>query len=122
MALDASQLHSSLKGTLKSELDSALGVAPDEGDEHRIKFCNAFAKAISEEIVNHIVEDLEIVGVQVEFPGGTYLKTSFGGFGVTPFPGGVIIPGTPIIPFMQTAPLFFGQSPPQKISGKGLVK
>ena len=122
MALNSSQLHTSLKGTLKSELDSALGAAPAEGDEHRTKFCNAFSKAIAEEIVKHIVDDLEIVGVQVEFPGGTYLMTSFGGFGVTPFPGGVIIPGTPIIPFMQPAPLFFGQAPPQKISGKGLVK
>ena len=122
MALNAGQLHSSLKGTLKSELDSALGPAPDEGDEHRTKFCNAFAKAISEEIVKHIVDELEIVGVQVEFPGGTYLMTSFGGFGVTPMGGGVIIPGTPIIPFMQTAPLFFGQAPFQKMSGKGLVK
>ena len=122
MALNSGQLHSALKGTLKSELDSALGPAPDEGDEHRNKFCNAFAKAIAEEIVKHIVDELEIVGVEVEFPGGTYLKDSFGGFGVTPFPGGVIIPGTPIIPFMQPAPLFFGQAPFQKLSGKGLIK
>ena len=32
------------------------------------------------------------------------------------------IPGTPIIAFMQPAPLFFGQDPMQKMSGKGLVK
>lgn len=121
MALDSGQLHSALKATLKSELDSELGVAPAEGDEHRTKFCNAFAKAISEEIVKHIVDELEIVGVEVEFPGGTYLQTSFGGFGVTPM-GSTVIPGTPIIPFMQAAPLFFGQAPFQKLSGKGLVK
>ena len=121
MALDSGQLHSSLKSTLKSELDSELGPAPAEGDEHRTKFCNAFAKAISEEIVNHIVSELEIVGVQVEFPGGTYLMTSFGGFLFTPI-AGTIIPGTPIIPFMQPAPMFFGQAPFQKMSGKGLVK
>lgn len=122
MALNSGQLHSALKSTLKSELDSALGAAPDEGDDHRTKFCNGFAKAISEEIVKHILDDLEIVGVQVEFPGGTYLMSSFGGFGVTPGPGGAVIPGTPIIAFMQPAPLFFGQDPMQKMSGKGLVK
>ena len=122
MALDSGQLHSSLKATLKTELDSALGQAPAEGDDHRTKFCNAFAKAISEEIVKHILDELEIVGVQVEFPGGTYLKDSFGGFGVTPGPGGAVIPGTPIIPFMQPAPLFFGQDPMQKVNGKGLIK
>jgi|TARA_B110000467_G_C17886475_1_gene247572 hypothetical protein len=121
MALNASQLHTSMKGTLKSELDSALGQAPAEGDGHRVKFCNAIAKALSEEIVKHIEEDLEIVGVKVEFPGGTYLMTSFGGFGVTPI-AGVIIPGTPIIPFMQTAPLFFSQDPLQKVNGRGLIK
>ena len=124
MALDSGQLHSALKSTLKSELDSALGPAPDEGDEHRTKFCNGFAKAISEEIVKHILDELEIVGVEVEFPGGTYLKDSFGGFGFTPMPGVPPpgIPGTPVIPFMQPAPLFFGQAPMQKMSGKGLVK
>ena len=122
MALNSGRLHSSLKSTLKSELDSALGPAPDEGDDHRTKFCNGFAKAIAEEIVKHVLDDLEIVGVKVEFPGGTYLKDSFGGFGVTPFPGGVIIPGTPIIAFIQPAPLFFGQAPMQQMSGKGLVK
>ena len=120
MALNAGSLHSALNGTLKSELDSALGVAPEEGDGHRTKFCDAFSKAIAEEIVKHIEADLEIVGVKVEFPGGTYLKTSFGGFGVTPMPG-FVIPGTPIIPFMQPAPMFFGQSPFQIASGKGLV-
>ena len=46
----------------------------------------------------------------------------FGGFLFTPVGGGVIIPGTPIIPFMQPAPLIFGQSPPQKLDGRGLVK
>ena len=121
MALDAGQLHGSLYATLKSELDSELGTAPDEGDGHRNKFCNAFAKAIAEEVVKHVVDELEIVGVKVEFPGGTYLKTSFGGFGVTPIPGG-FIPGTIIIPFMQPAPMFFGQAPFQQMSGKGLVK
>ena len=121
MALDAGSLHSALNGTLKSELDAALGAAPDEGDGHRAKFCNAFSKAIAEQIVKHIVDDLEIVGVKVEFPGGTYLKTSFGGFGFTPI-GSIIIPGTPIIPFMQPAPMFFGQAPFQTANGKGLVK
>ena len=121
MALDAGKLEGALKSALKSALDAEQGPAPDEGDEHRTKFCNAFAKAIAEEIVKHIVDDLEIVGVEVEFPGGTYLKDSFGGFGVTPM-GSTVIPGTPIIPFMQPAPLFFGQAPFQKMSGKGLVK
>lgn len=122
MALSASQLEGALKGSLKSELDSALGPAPDDGDSHRTKFCNGMAKALAEEIVKHIIDDLEIIGVEVEFPGGTYLKDSFGGFGVTPMPGGVIIPGTPIIPFIQPAPLIFGQSPMQKLNGRGLVK
>ena len=79
------------------------------------------AKALAEEIVKHILDDLEIVGVEVEFPGGTYLKDSFGGFGVTPM-GSTVIPGTPIIPFIQPAPLIFGQSPMQKLNGRGLVK
>ena len=43
MALDASKLESALKSSLKSALDAEQGVAPDEGDEHRTKFCNAFA-------------------------------------------------------------------------------
>ena len=122
MALDAGKLEGALKGSLKSELDSALGPAPDDGDAHRTKFCNGMAKALAEEIVKHILDDLEIVGVEVEFPGGTYLMTSFGGFAFTPMPGGIIIPGTPIIPFMQPAPLIFGQSIPQKLDGRGLVK
>ena len=121
MALDAGKLEGALKGSLKSELDSALGPAPDDGDAHRTKFCNGMAKALAEEIVKHILDDLEIVGVEVEFPGGTYLKDSFGGFGVTPV-GSTVIPGTPIIPFMQPAPLIFGQSPIQKLNGRGLVK
>ncbi len=121
MALDAGKLEGALKGSLKSELDSALGPAPDDGDAHRTKFCNGMAKALAEEIVKHILDDLEIVGVEVEFPGGTYLKDSFGGFGVTPM-GSTVIPGTPIIPFMQPAPLIFGQSPMQKLNGRGLVK
>ena len=90
MALDAGKLEGALKGSLKSELDSALGPAPDDGDAHRTKFCNGMAKALAEEIVKHILDDLEIVGVEVEFPGGTYLKDSFGGFGVTPMPGGEV--------------------------------
>ena len=122
MSLDPSALHKNMNSTLKTELDAALGSAPEQGDTWRAKFCDAIAKAISEQLVKHIIDEIEIVGVKVEFPGGTYLMTSFGGFGVTPMPGGVMIPGTPIIPMIQPAPLFFGQAIPQLTNGKGLVK
>jgi len=117
MALNKGELHSSLKSSLKSELDSALGAAPDEGDGHRQKFCNAFAKALSEEIIKHILEDLEIVGVEVQVPPATYLNSAVGGAGATG-----TVPGTPIIGIPQSAPLNFGQEPSQKIDGRGLIK
>ena len=117
MALDAGKLQGSLKSTLKSELDSALGAAPDEGDGHRQKFCSAFAKAISEEIVKHILDELEVVGVEVQIPAGTYLKDATGGAGMTG-----TVPGTPVFPIMATAPIDFGQGPMQKADGRGLVK
>ncbi len=117
MALDSGKLQGSLKSTLKSELDAALGPAPDEGDGHRQKFCSAFAKAISEEIVKHIKENLEIVGVQVQVEAGSYLVSAAGGAGATG-----TVPGTPIIGTPSPAPLSFSQSPPQQQSGLGLVK
>ena len=117
MALDAGKLQGSLKSTLKSELDSALGAAPDEGDGHRQKFCSAFAKAISEEIVKHIQENLEIVGVQVQVEAGSYIIGAIGGAGATGQVPGTLISGTP-----APAPLNFSQSPPQQQSGVGLVK
>ena len=46
MALDAGKLESALKSALKSALDAEQGVAPDEGDEHRTKFCNAVANVL----------------------------------------------------------------------------
>jgi len=115
MALDSGKLQGSLKSTLKSELDAALGPAPDEGDGHRQKFCSAFAKAISEEIVKHLIENLEIVGVQVQIPAATYLNHATGGAGQ---PG----VGSPIIPAPAPAPLDFSQVAPQQQSGLGLIK
>ena len=117
MALDAGSLHNSLKSTLKSSLDSHLGAAPDEGDGHRTTFCDAFAKALAEEIVKHILDDLEVIGIEVQIPGGTYLKDATGGAGMTG-----TVPGTPIIPMMAVAPADFSQGPMQKADGRGLVK
>ncbi len=122
MELNDQALYKAMNNTMKTTLDAELGKAPDAGDKWRAKFCNAISKALSEQIVKHIIDEIEIVGVKIEFPGGTYLMTAVGGFGVTPVPGGTPIPGTPIFPIMQPAPLIFGQDPLQIQNGKGLVK
>ena len=93
MALDAGKLESALKSALKSALDSAQGPAPDEGDGHRQNFCNAVAEAVAKEVVDHIVSNLEITGVQIQVDPGSYAINVVGGMG-TP---AVAIPNTPLL-------------------------
>ncbi len=82
MALDAGKLESALKSALKSALDAEQGAAPDEGDGHRQKFCNAVAKAVSKEIVDHIVDNLEVTGIMIQVDPGSYVINVFGGMGI----------------------------------------
>ena len=82
MALDAGKLESALKSALKSALDSEQGAAPDEGDGHRQKFCNAIAKAVAKEVVDHIVSSMEVAGVQIQVDAGSYVISVTGGMGV----------------------------------------
>ena len=82
MALDAGKLESALKSALKSALDAEQGAAPDEGDGHRQKFCNAVAKAVSKEIVDHIVNNLEVTGIMIQVDPGSYVINVFGGMGI----------------------------------------
>ena len=63
MALNAGALESALKSALKSALDAEQGPAPDEGDAHRQKFCNAVAKAVSKEVVDHILSSYELSAI-----------------------------------------------------------
>ena len=82
MALDAGKLEGALKSALKSALDAEQGPAPDEGDEHRTKFCNAVAKAVSKEVVDHIVSNLEVTGIMIQVDPASYVINVFGGMGV----------------------------------------
>ena len=82
MALDAGKLESALKSALKSALDAEQGAAPDEGDGHRQKFCNAVAKAVSKEVVDHIVSNLEVTGIMIQVDPGSYVINVFGGMGI----------------------------------------
>ena len=81
MALDIPKLEFDLGNSLKKELDDALGAAPEEGDDHRLKYCHALAKAISKEFIEHILENLEIVGVETMVDPGTYAISVEGGAG-----------------------------------------
>ncbi len=72
MALDAAALETALKARIKSELDTALDPAPDAGDTHRQLFSDALAKAISDEVVTHIIDNLEVKGVTVLVPPSTF--------------------------------------------------
>ncbi len=81
MALDIPKLEFDLGNSLKKELDDALGPAPAEGDDHRLKYCQALAKAISKEFIGHILENLEIVGVEILVDPGTYAMSIEGGVG-----------------------------------------
>ena len=85
MALDASVLETALKDRIKTELDTALDPAPDAGDGHRQLFSDALAKAISDEVVTHIIDNLEIKGVTVVIPNTTVVTT----------PGGPTVVGVP---------------------------
>ena len=78
MALDATALEETLKETLKTELDTILGAAPNDGDTHRQEFCDAIAKAVSTDVVAHIIDNLEVKGVTVEIPGTTVVTTPGG--------------------------------------------
>lgn len=105
MALDIPKLELDLGNSLKKELDSALGTAPGQGDDHRLKYCNALAKAISKEFIGHILENLEIVGVEILVDPDTYAISIEGGV------------GTPAVTTMNT-PTTHAQSN----DGTGLVK
>lgn len=95
MALDATALETSLKSRIKTELDSKMGAAPEEGDGHRQDFSDALAKAIADEVVTHIIDNLEIKGVTVVIPETTVVTT----------PGGPTVVGTP-----NPAPITLTQS------------
>ncbi len=82
MALNAGALESALKSALKSALDAEQGPAPDEGDDHRQKFCNAVAKAVSKEVVDHILSNLEVTGIMIQVDPGSYVINVFGGMGI----------------------------------------
>ena len=82
MALNAGQLESALKSALKSALDAEQGPAPDEGDGHRQKFCNAVAKAVSKEVVDHILSNLEVTGIMIQVDPASYVINVFGGMGI----------------------------------------
>ncbi len=85
MALDPALLEETLKATLKTELDAVLGAAPDQGDTHRQDFCDAIAKAISTDVIAHIIDNLEVKGITVVIPNGEVVTT----------PGGPTVVGTP---------------------------
>ena len=82
MALDAGKLESALKSALKSALDAEQGVAPDEGDEHRTKFCNAVAAAVANEVVDHILSNLEVTGIMIQVDPASYVINVIGGVGI----------------------------------------
>ena len=82
MALDAGKLESALKSALKSALDAEQGAAPEEGDGHRTKFCNAVAKAVAKEVVSHIVDNLEVKGIMIQVDPASYVVNVFGGMGI----------------------------------------
>jgi len=91
MALDASKLENALKSALKSALDAEQGAAPDEGDGHRQKFCNAVAKAVAKEVVDHIIKNMEVTGIKIMVDPGSYAKSVTGGVGVP----AIVIPNPP---------------------------
>ena len=118
MALNKQKLDDLLKVTLKKELDAIFGPAPSEGDSHRKKVCAAMSKAMSEVMLQHLLDNLEIVGVKVEIPGSTYLKSASGGGGTT---GNT--PGTPVIGEPELSAIDFSQflEPEETLNPQGLV-
>jgi hypothetical protein len=82
MALNAGKLEAALKSALKSALDAEQGPAPAEGDGHRTKFCNAVAKAVSKEVVDHIVSNMEVKGIMIQVDPASYVISVFGGMGI----------------------------------------
>ena len=82
MALNAGKLEAALKTALKSALDAEQGPAPDEGDGHRTKFCNAVAKAVSKEVVDHIISNMEVTGIMIQVDPASYVISVFGGMGI----------------------------------------
>ena len=95
MALDKEKLDTTFKVALKDELDTIFGKAPSEGDGHRKEVCDAMSKAMSEVILQHLLDNLEVVGIKTEVPGGTYLKGASGGGGATGNITGTVVIGEP---------------------------
>ena len=118
MALSKQKLDDILKVTLKKELDVIFGPAPGEGDSHRKKVCAAMSKAMSEVMLQHLLDNLEVVGVKVEVPASTYLKSASGGGGAT---GNT--PGTPVVGEPELSPIDFSQflEPEESLNPQGLV-
>lgn len=118
MALDKKKLDDILEVTLKKELDAIFGSAPNKGDEHREKVCQAMSKAMSDVMLQHLLDNLEVVGVEVEVPGSTYLKSATGGGGATGNTPGTVVTGEP-----ELSSLDFSQflEPEETLDPQGLV-
>lgn len=74
--------ENTLATEIKTELDKPSVLGPphevgDDGDKYRKAFCEAIAKAV----VAHIKANLEISGIQVDIPSGTYVEAVTGGSG-----------------------------------------
>ena len=89
MALDSSQLNSSIQPDLKAEIisklnqhmpppsDPSLEAGPlaafnESRDNLASALSEAIAKIVSEKVVNHIVSELEISGIEVTIPSSTF--------------------------------------------------
>ena len=80
MALDPGSLNdkinSELKTKMKNALDQFIPIDAEGADPHRQKFVDAMSKSIAEvishQVLMHILDNLEIKGVEVTIPGNTY--------------------------------------------------
>lgn len=110
MALDAAALETALKDRIKTELDTVFEEAPGDGDDHRQKFSEALAIAISDEVVKHILDNLEIKGVEVDILASEVIVGVSGGSGAA----AVGAPNPDKITLKQTSD--------QQGDGKGLIE
>ena len=93
MALTPGKLHTALKKAMHENLNDKLG--KDDSGDHRGKFCDALAKAVADEVLAHILANLEIPATY-DVPAAALAAPS----GAAPAPG----PLVPCPPGPATAP------------------
>jgi len=107
MALNKSKLDSAIKGPLevaiKTKLDQYMPIDAEGADPHRQKFCKALAEAVadvvSEQVIKHIIDDMEIIRLVSEIPMGLVST------GVSP---SVIVNPAPIPVLQKIEPIYTG--------------